>query len=89
MWNRRELKARAKAAFKRNYWSCVFAALVIGAAMAAAGGGAPARADAETEIAAAQAANVAVRIGGFSCLVRLFLVAAADSLPATPGGMRL
>lgn len=29
MWNRKELKARAKAAFKRNYWYCVFAALIM------------------------------------------------------------
>lgn len=29
MWNRAELKAKGKAAFKRNYWICVLVALVI------------------------------------------------------------
>ena len=29
MWNRRELKARGKAAFKANYWRCVLVALLI------------------------------------------------------------
>lgn len=29
MWTRAELKSRAKEAFKRNYWKCVLAALVL------------------------------------------------------------
>ena len=29
MWNRKELKARAKAAFKANYWRCVLAAVIL------------------------------------------------------------
>ena len=29
MWTRSELKARAKAAFKRNYWKCVLVALIL------------------------------------------------------------
>lgn len=29
MWNRAELKAKGKAAFKRNYWNCVLAALLV------------------------------------------------------------
>lgn len=42
MWNRKELKARAKAAFKRNYWYCVLAALLLTLMMAAlAGSGNP------------------------------------------------
>ena len=29
MWTREELKTRGKAAFLRNYWICVVAALII------------------------------------------------------------
>lgn len=29
MWNRSELKSRAKTAFKRNYWQCVLVALIL------------------------------------------------------------
>ena len=29
MWTRKELKARAKAAFKANYWKCVLVALIL------------------------------------------------------------
>lgn len=29
MWNRTELKGRAKVAFKRNYWKCVLAACIL------------------------------------------------------------
>ena len=37
MWTRKELKTRAKAAFKGNYWRCVLAALILAALI---GGGA-------------------------------------------------
>ena len=29
MWDRKELKAKGKAAFKRNYWKCVLVALIL------------------------------------------------------------
>lgn len=38
MWNRRTLKTRAKAAYKRNYWNCVLVALLIAIVMGAAAG---------------------------------------------------
>ena len=38
MWTRSELKARAKAAFKRNYWKCVLVAFLL-ALLAGAGAG--------------------------------------------------
>ena len=37
MWNRAEVKAKGKAAFKRNYWTCVIVALI--ATLLVAGGG--------------------------------------------------
>ena len=42
MWNRKELKAKGKAAFRANYWKCVIVALILaaligGAASSAAG----------------------------------------------------
>ena len=37
MWNRKELKAKGKAAFQRNYWKCVIVALILTALI---GGGA-------------------------------------------------
>ncbi len=39
MWTRRELKARAKAAFKANYWKCVLVALILVLMSSAAGSG--------------------------------------------------
>lgn len=41
MWNRIDLKMRGKAAFKKNYWSCVLVALILSiiAGVGAAGGG--------------------------------------------------
>lgn len=39
MWNRQDLKRRAKAAFQRNYWYCVFAALIMAIVMGAGAGG--------------------------------------------------
>lgn len=38
MWNRKELKANAKVAFKRNYWRCVLAALIITLVLGSAAG---------------------------------------------------
>ena len=29
MWTRKELKARAKASFKRSYWKCVLVAFIL------------------------------------------------------------
>lgn len=37
MWNRRELKARAKMAFKSNYWKCVLVAIIIALLVGATG----------------------------------------------------
>ncbi len=46
MWNRKELKARGKVAFKANYWKCVLVALIIIAITGgAAGAGASTGAD--------------------------------------------
>ena len=43
MWNRKELKAKGKAAFKANYWRCVLVALIltliVGGGAGAVGGG--------------------------------------------------
>ena len=36
MWNRKDVKAKGKAAFKNNFWKCVVTALII----AVIGGGA-------------------------------------------------
>lgn len=38
MWNRANLKANAKVAFKRNYWICVLAALILGIASGSGSG---------------------------------------------------
>lgn len=38
MWNRANLKANAKVAFKRNYWICVLVALILGIATGSGGG---------------------------------------------------
>lgn len=37
MWNRQELKARGKDAFKRNYWPCVGVAFILGIVTASSG----------------------------------------------------
>ncbi|MBR5116107.1 MAG: hypothetical protein IK096_03480, partial [Lachnospiraceae bacterium] len=42
MWNRKELKAKGKAAFKANYWKCVIVALIFALFL---GGGASAGRD--------------------------------------------
>ena len=39
MWNRKELKARGKAAFQSNYWRCVLVAFVLAIVIGAGGGG--------------------------------------------------
>ena len=38
MWTRQELKAKGKAAFKRNYWKCVLASVVAILLLGAAAG---------------------------------------------------
>lgn len=38
MWNRIDLKAKGKAAFKRNYWYCVLVALILSLVMGSAAG---------------------------------------------------
>jgi len=40
MWDRKELKARGKAAFKANYWRCVLVALILALITGAIGGAA-------------------------------------------------
>lgn len=37
MWDRKELKARAKAAFKNNYWRCVLVAIIVALLVGASG----------------------------------------------------
>lgn len=39
MWNRNELKQKAKIAFKRNYWYCVLVALVLALLVGSSAGG--------------------------------------------------
>ena len=39
MWTRQELKARAKIAFRQNYWKCVVVALILSLLGASTGGG--------------------------------------------------
>lgn len=39
MWSRANLKENAKVAFKRNYWKCVLAALILGIAVGSSGSG--------------------------------------------------
>ena len=62
MWTRQELKAKGKAAFKRNYWKCVLASVVaillLGAAAgtrASGGGGSLEEFQADLNAAASQA----------------------------------
>lgn len=38
MWTRKELKEKAKAAFRNNYWVCVVVALILGVISGASGG---------------------------------------------------
>ncbi len=40
MWNRKDLKARGKAAFLANYWKCVLVALILAALVGSSGGAA-------------------------------------------------
>lgn len=49
MWNRANLKANAKVAFKRNYWLCVLVALILGIATGSGGGSAGNSASQTTE----------------------------------------
>ena len=45
MWNRKELKAKGKAAFKANYWKCVIVALIFTAIIGGSAGSAKNSAD--------------------------------------------
>ena len=45
MWDRKELKAKGKAAFKRNYWKCVLVALILTALISGGAGSAKKNAD--------------------------------------------
>ena len=49
MWNRANLKASAKVAFKRNYWICVVVALILGIASGTASGSAGSQVGQNTE----------------------------------------
>lgn len=49
MWNRANLKANAKVAFKRNYWLCVLVALILGIATGTGSGSAGSQIGQNTE----------------------------------------
>ncbi|MBE6910575.1 MAG: DUF975 family protein [Ruminococcaceae bacterium] len=55
MWDRRELKARGKAAFQANYWKCVIVALILGILV---GGGAAAGKDKAEDAAEANGTTI-------------------------------
>jgi len=55
MWDRRELKARGKAAFQANYWKCVIVALILGILV---GGGAAAGKDKADDAAEANGTTI-------------------------------
>ena len=61
MWDRKELKAKGKAAFRRNYWSSVVAAFI---AMAIVGGGAVAASSTTSNASAEQTAEVRQMLEG-------------------------
>ena len=73
MWNRTELKQRARMAFKKNYWTAVVTSIVLGIAIAAVtafsgfhAGGETLRALSETSF------HVSAGIGGAALLALLF-----------------
>jgi len=73
MWNRTELKQRARMAFKKNYWTAVVSSIVLGIAIAGVtafsgfhAGGETLRALSETSF------HVSAGIGGAAFLALLF-----------------
>ncbi len=56
MWNRQELKARGKAAFKANYWKCVLVALILAVLVGGGAGSSIRKNDAEEASVAQQQA---------------------------------
>ena len=61
MWHRKELKAKGKAAFRRNYWSCVLAAFI---AVAIVGGGLGTTSSTTSNTSAEQSAEVRQMLEG-------------------------
>lgn len=85
MWNRKDLKARGKAAFKNNYWMSVVAALILSVVIA----GVTAYVSVSTggsamENVSAAAESIAAGIGGFSVLA--FLINIFVCKPLEIGG---
>lgn len=66
MWERKELKARGKAAFKANYWRCVLVALILTVIVAgsASAGGANGYNSATEQDSQGQAVEMTVDSGG-------------------------
>lgn len=71
MWNRKELKAKAKAAFKRNYWNCVLVALLLLVVTAAFSGNVNLKNNTE----AANNLNVSVSYGGAAIFMLIHFLA--------------
>lgn len=77
MWNRKELKAKGKAAFKRNYWNCVLVALIV-LLITAAISGRPAGQQPDNGETSDQPMNLSVHISagavGLSSLLHLLVL---------------
>ena len=71
MWTRQELKARGKAAFKRNYWKSVVAGVVVLVLASVYAGGASNASDGTEEI------NMAMSQSGLSAAALLGIILAA------------
>ena len=71
MWTRAELKERAKAAFKRNYWKCVLVALLL-ALLVGGGAGSGIRKNRNSYTEEQRAAIHELAVGSDSALARTF-----------------
>lgn len=72
MWNRKELKAKAKVAFKRNYWYCVLAALLLAVVLGSVAGSTSGRAPADSETPTRVYVTAAFMSTAFVTLARIF-----------------
>ena len=80
MWDRKEIKARGKAAFKANYWACVIVALIL--SFAIGGGASSGRSDNDSKGSSSPSAVTVTLMGGLGIVGLAVQILALNPLEA-------
>ena len=89
MWNRRELKARGRVAFRANYWRCVLAAIILSIVVGGSSGGSATSAASSSSNDGNSMIQITQTTNSYSRTERAIISGVAASVLGIAGGVAL